>query len=513
MEFIKGNNRDQLVFSTLEMQIEAENPIRFIDAFADHLDLSQLGFVVNTLKTEGRPSFESKLFLKIYLYGYLNGVRSSRRLEKECIRNLELHWLTNLLQPNYHSIADFRKENPLALKNVFKLFVLFLKEADLIGSKTLAIDGTKVRAHNSKKTNYNPKKIERHLNYIEEKTNEYLTQLDANDNQEDSIKITDIKEKIERLKKNKFKYESLSAQMTDSDEGQVSTTDPDARALLVQGQVVEVCYNLQAAVDDKYKLIVATHTINRNDRNALSAIAMEAKYNLSEENFQILVDKGYHNGREIQKCTDENILTIVAQQEIVNSNEHGTTPDYLVTHFIYNREDDTYTCPQNQTLHTTGTLHTKSSRKSHYRFKKYRTPQCKTCPVKHLCTGRADGRREIDRSEYADAVEANAKRYRENKELYRKRQEINEHIFGTIKRKWGYNHTNLKGLLKVNGEMALIMTVYNIRRCITILGIPELISKLKNWTPDYGRILFCFSNVKSLKPFIAIQNFDCKLAV
>jgi len=512
MEFIKGNNRDQLVFSTLEMQIEAENPVRFIDTFVEHLDLHQLGFVLKTLKTEGRPGFESKLFLKIYLYGYLNGIRSSRRLEKECIRNLELHWLTGLLQPNYHSIADFRKENPLALKNVFKLFVLFLKESDLVGSTTLAIDGTKVRAHNSKKTNYSPKKIERHLKYIEEKTNEYLSELASNDDQEEVLKISGIKEKIERLKTNKLKYESLSTQMLASGEPQVSTTDPDARALLVQGQVVEVCYNVQAAVDDKHKLIIATHAINRNDRNALSAIAMEAKASLNTDSFQILVDKGYHNGREIQKCTDENIVTIVAQQEIVNSNEHGTTPDYIVTHFTYNKEKDCYTCPEGQTLHTTGTWHKKSRDKSPYRFKKYRTPECKTCPVKNLCTGRADGRREIERSEYADAVEANAKRYRENKELYRKRQEINEHIFGTIKRKWGYNYTNLKGLQKVNGEMALIMTVYNIRRCITILGIPELLRKLKNWTPDYRRILFSFLNMTALKPFRVMQNFNYKLA-
>jgi transposase len=512
MEFIKGNNRDQLVFSTLEMKIDAENPIRFIDAFVELLDLNQLGFVLNVLKSEGRPSFESKLFLKIYLYGYLNGIRSSRRLEKECTRNIELQWLTSALQPNYHSIADFRKVNSLALKNVFKLFVMFLKEADLIGGTTIAIDGTKVRAHNSKKTNYSPKKIERHLNYIEEKTNEYLTQLDANDSEEDSIKITNIYEKIERLKKNKLNYESLASQMVASGEPQVSTTDVDARALLVQGQVVEVSYNVQTAVDDKNKLIIATHTINRNDRNALSAIALEAKEILDKNNFQLLADKGYHNGREIQKCTDENIITIVAQQEIVNSNEHGTTPEYVVTNFVFNKEENTYTCPQGQKLRTTGSWHNKTREKSPYRFKKYRTPECKNCLAKHLCTGRKDGRREIERSEYADAVEANAKRYIENKELYRKRQEINEHIFGTIKRKWGYNHTNLKGLLKVNGEMALIMTVYNIRRCITLLGITELLNKLKNWVPDYKKIPFSFSKTTSLKPFNTMQIFIQKQA-
>ena len=172
MDFIRGNNRDQVTFSTLESQIEESNPVRFVDAFVEHLDLSQLGFVINSLKPEGRPAYESEIFLKIYLYGYLNGIRSSRRLERECIRNMELQWLVNALLPNYHSIADFRKVNSHALKNVFKLFVLFLKEADLIGGTTVAIDGTKIRAHNSKKNNYNSKKIERHLTYIEEKANE-----------------------------------------------------------------------------------------------------------------------------------------------------------------------------------------------------------------------------------------------------------------------------------------------------------------------------------------------------
>ncbi len=512
MDFIKGNNRDQVTFSTLDSEIEENNPVRFVDAFVEHLDLTQLGFVINTLKTEGRPAFESKVFLKIYIYGYLNGIRSSRRLEKECIRNTELHWLVNALQPNYHSIADFRSVNSTALKNVFKLFVLFLKEADLLGGSTVAIDGTKVRAHNSKKNNYNPKKIERHLAYIEEKTNEYLNQLDTNDDQEDVVKISNIKEKIARLKNNKLKYELLQEQLTGSGEPQVSTTDTDARALLVQGQVVEVSYNVQAAVDEKYKLVVATHTINRNDRNALTAIAVEAKNNLVAEKITVLVDKGYHNGREIQQCGENNIVTIVAQQEIVNSNEHGTTPDYLVTHFIYNKENDTYTCPQGHALKTQGTWHKKIRENSSHQFKKYRTPECKTCPVKNLCTGRAKGGREIERSEFADAVDANGKRYRENKELYRKRQEINEHIFGTIKRKWGYNHTNMKGLLKVNGEMALIMTVYNIKRCINILGLSELLFKLKNWKPDYKRIAFSLFNATQLKPFKVLQFFHYKLA-
>lgn len=279
---------------------------------------------------------------------------------------------------------------------------------------------------------------------------------------------------------------SLEEKLTSSGEPQISTTDADSRALLVQGQVVEVSYNIQAAVDDKHNLVVATHSINRNDRNALSSIALEVKENLEIETYTALVDKGYHNGREIMQCKNENITTIVAQPNQGKSNENGTQPDYLVAKFVYNKQDDTYTCPQGETLNTTASWHNKTGRneQSGYRYKKYRTSACKTCLVKDQCASRKGGR-EIDRSEYADAVEENNKRYEENQQLYRKRQEINEHIFGTIKRQWGYNHTNLTGLEKVNGEHSLIMLVYNIKRSINILGVPDLIAKLKKWNSPY----------------------------
>jgi len=484
---IQGENRHQLSMRNMEDGIEKDNPVRFVDAFVDHLDLAQSGFAIAETKIEGRPSFEAKVFLKLYLYGYLNSLRSSRRLEKECVRNIELHWLLSGLAPNYHSIADFRKVNPKALKSTFKLFVLFLKDADLVAGDVIAMDGTKVRAHNSKKNNFSQKKIDRHLAYIEEKTNEYLKELESNDANETIEKITQVGQKLERLKTNKIKYEALQTQMESSGAIQISTTDADARALLVQGQVVEVSYNVQAAVDSKHNLVVATHTINRNDRNAMSGIALEAKTNLASEGFTALLDKGYHNGRELQTCQQAGITTIVAVPQTVNSNEGGTQPEYLVGKFIYNRETDSYTCPQGSTLKTLGTWHKKTRERDSHQYKKYRTPDCKTCPVKHLCTARASGGREIERSEYAEAVEQNLVNYQTNKDLYRKRQEINEHIFGTIKRKWGYNHTNLKGLEKVNGEMALIMTVYNMKRAMNILGIEKLIEKLKTWKPDYKK--------------------------
>jgi hypothetical protein len=400
-----------------------------------------------------------------------------------------MQWLLEDIRPNYHSISDFRKNNPLALKNLFKLFVSFLKDADLIGGETIAIDGTKSRAHNSKKANFNQKKIDQHLEYIETKTQEYLDALEENDAKENHPKIQNIQQKIERLKQNKIRYELLEEKLKSSDQPQISTTDSDARALLVQGQVVEISFNMQAAVDAKYNLVVATHTINKNDRSALSAIAIEAKENLAIETYTALVDKGYHNGKQIEICKQANITTIVAQPE-QGKNKERIAEDYLISKFQYDHTTDTYTCPQGKTLTTAGKWYKKTTDRDSYEFKRYGTPKCRECPVKHLCTSRAEGRK-IDRSQYADSVEENNKRYHANAQLYRKRQEINEHIFGTIKRQWGYNHTNLTGLEKVNGEHSLIMLVYNIKRSINILGVPDLIAKLKKWNSPYkAKVLF-----------------------
>ena len=413
MQHIQGISRYQLQMSSLEDKITADNPVRFIEAFVNHIDPLKIGFQPKILKTEGRPNFRLEVFLKLYLYGYLNGVRSSRRLEKECFRNIEVQWLLEDIRPNYHSIADFRKDNPKALKQLFKLFVSFLKDAELIAGETIAIDGTKSRAHNSKKANYNQKKIDKHKEYIQAKSQEYLDQLDQNDIQENPVAIKNIQQKIERLKQNKIKYELLEEELKNSGEPQISTTDADARALLVQGQVVEVSYNIQAAVDSKHNLVVATHTINRNDKNALGAIAKEAKENLEVETFTVLVDKGYHNGREIATCQQNNITTIVAVPEQGKSNENGTQPGYFVSNFTYNKEENTYTCPQGQILTTTGRWHKKTGRteESGYMFQKYRTAACKACPVKDQCTSRKGGR-EIDRSQYATAVEENHQRYK-----------------------------------------------------------------------------------------------------
>lgn len=487
---------------SFEERISSDNEVRFIDAFVDKLSLEKLSFEAQEVKLEGRPGYERQMFLKLYLYGYLNGIRSSRKLERECERNIELHWLLSGLRPNYHSISDFRKDNPKGLAKLFKLYVLYLKECELIGGETVAVDGTKIRASNSKKNNYNPKKIERHLRYIETKSKEYLEQLSSCDKSEDETERNHLKAKIARLSRAKSKYERLENELTEIAEPQVSTTDRDSRALLIHGQVVEVSYNVQTAVDEKHKLIVATHTINRNDRNALSKIALEAKANIEVESFTVLADKGYHNGRELQTTQQAGLKTVVAMGEVVNSNAHGTQPEYLVSKFRYNTACDSYTCPEGQILTTKGRWHEKKRELNvSYRFKKYRTGACVSCAVRDQCTGRQDGRREIERSEFAESVEQNAENYRQNQGLYRQRQEINEHIFGTCKRQWNYYYTNLRGLKKVNGEMALVMTVYNLKRSLNILGIDVLLEKLKNWGIDYGKI------VENLKKRVILRRF------
>lgn len=510
MPKITGLDRHQVSFSSLEDMISLDNDVRFIDAFVDKLDLNRLGVCSLTQKEKkkaGRSAYCDTLFLKLYLYAYLNGIRSSRKLEQEGKRNIELHWLLQGLRPNYHSIADFRKLNAPALENLFKLFVGFLKESGLIGSKVIAVDGTKIRGNNSKKNNYNPKKIERHLNYIEQKSKAILEEFEQSDAQEEeAIALGTLNEKLARLQEHKIKYEQLQKQMEASGDVQVSTTDPDARALLVRGVVVEVGYNIQAAVDAEHKLVVGTHTINSNDKNALYNISKEAKENIAAEKLTVLADKGYHTGKELQACQEADIDTIVARQEVVNSNDKGTRPEYMVQHFTYDKETDTYTCPENQTLQTTGKWHTKKRDKDvSYQFKKYRTTACLSCSVQNLCTSKYDGRREIERSEYAEAVERNKQNYDSNGSLYRQRQEINEHIFGTIKRQWNLNYTNLRGLEKVNGEVALIMTVYNMKRAKNILGYDQLMKKLKEWTPKYPGGSF-FNKKGLLKPLFKPEN-------
>ncbi len=497
MEFIQGSNRTQSYFSTLEDQVAPANPVRLMDAFIDKLDLAKLGFTNTVYKPEGRPPFAPQVFLKLYLYGYLNKLRSSRKLDKECHRNIELQWLLQNLKPNYHSIADFRKTNSAALQAVFRLYVQFLDEAGLLGKSTIAIDGSKFKAVNSKKNNYNQKKIDKHQQFIKEKAEKYLQQLDELDKQEQRhdkedllVKQEKITEGLAKLKERAIKYDLLQEQLNDTTGKQISTTDPDSRSIIIVKNIVEVAYNVQNVVDDKHNLIVQTQATNTNDGKALYKAATGAKQNLQlkkDDVIIVLADKGYHTGAELQYCQQENMITHVAYKE--QPGVKHIAHEFLSESFDYDKTTDSYICPAGAVLSSLGTWHNKNgdAGETSYRFKTYRTAACKTCCLKHQCTKLP--KRIIHRSEYQDAVDINDNNIKQNPQYYKRRQAIAEHPFGTIKRHFGFTHTLLKGLEKVNGEMNLIMFCYNFLRTQNILGFNTMLETIKNWQPDYTKIV------------------------
>lgn len=501
MKIIQGISRQQIQFTSLDERVAADSPVRILDAFVERLDLSKIGIEQRSAKkgqtkanSGGAPRFDDKLLLKLYLYGYLNKIRSSRKLEQECYRNVELRWLMQELVPNYHTIADFRKNQSDALKNLFKLYVYFLGELNLLGKQTLAVDGSKFRAVNSRKNNYNQKKIDKHQAMIEEKADNYLKELDEWDNDETddsgpAYRKEEVEAALQRLMERKIKYDDLQQQLDNTEEKQISTSDSDSRALIINKNIVEVSYNTQSAVDAKYYLFVHAQATNTNDGKALYRATIQAKENMSltkEHCLDVLSDKGYHTGAELQQCHDDNIETFVAFKE--QPSVKHLQKEFLSTQFVYNKEKDSYTCPAGETLTTLNTWHYKKgdAGETSYRFKTYRTTACKNCSLKKHCTKL--NKRIIHRSEYQDAVDRNNKNIRQNPDYYKRRQSICEHPFGTIKRQWGYTYTLMKGLKKVNGEMNLIMLVYNLKRTLSILGFAKMLQAIQTWTPNYNKI-------------------------
>ena len=508
MKIIKGTSRQQIQFSSLDDQIAADNPVRILDAFVEKLDpvaigLNKHGVNQNIVVKEqslkanpgGAPGFDGKLLLKLYLYGYLNKIRSSRKLEQECNRNVELRWLMQELVPNYHSIADFRKDHSQALKNLFKLYVHFLDELNLLGKQTIAVDGSKFRAVNSRKNNYNQRKVDKHQAMIEEKADKYLKELDELDKDETgdngpAYHKEEVEAALQRLTERKIKYDDLQQQLDNTEEKQISTSDADSRAIIINKNIVEVAYNTQAGVDARHSLIVHVEATNINDGKALHRAAVQAKENMGlkkEDPIDELSDKGYHTGAELQKCHDDNIQTFTAFKE--QPSVKHLQKEFLSEQFIYNKEQDSYLCPAGETLTSLGTWHNKrgNAGETSYRFKTYRTEGCKTCSLKKNCTKL--NKRIIHRSEYQGAVDRNNANIRSNPDYYKRRQSICEHPFGTIKRQWGFTYTLMKGLKKVNGEMNLIMLVYNIKRTLTIIGFTKMLEAIQNWQPDYKRIV------------------------
>lgn len=469
MKYISGISRNQLVLfpHSMDLSISEDNEVRIIDLFVDSLDINKMGFKTDHVE-EGRPAYHPKDLVKLYIYGYLNRIRSSRALEKECQRNIEMMWLLKGLRPDHNTISNFRRDNPKAIKQVFRASVNIAKNFDLIGGVILAGDGTKLRAQNSKKNNYNQKKIDRHVAYIDNKLKEYIASLEKAD--DDKKKA--IQDKIDTHNKQKQKYQDIETQLKETGEKQVSTSDPESRHLAIRGMITEVAYNIQSTVDGKHNLPINYDTTNVNDSNAMTEMVEQAIDVVENDSFDALFDKGYHNAEQLNNVQKLGITTHVA---IPKPASNAPDKSFNVSKFIYNKENDTYTCPGEQILTTNGNWYKKGA----YRIKQYKTNYCKNCKFRSKCTT-SKTIRIIERHEFAEALERNKTNLENNPETYKKRQAIVEHPFGTIKRQWGFNYIITKKYIKrANADVGFMFTAYILRRMINILGIDVLKAYLK----------------------------------
>lgn len=480
MDFITGFNRDQLIMMDFESCLGNDSWARIVDMFVDILPMDKLGFG-DVLNSEGRPPYRSSDLLKLYLYGYKNKLRSSRQLEHACKVNLEVIWLMKGLRPSARKIAYFRKENAKPFKMAFRHFVGLLKDWELIDGQTIAIDSFKIRAQNALKNNFNQKKIDRHIDYIDNKILEYRQQLDTEDQ---NVDTQEIQNKIAYQESKKDRYRTIEKQLDESGEKQISLTDPDARSVVLHRNIINVGYNVQAGCDAKYKLFVNNDTGTVNDTHALSPMAIDAKQLLDVKNMRTLTDKGYTTAKHLEICT-KNGITPYSSPKVHSSQHNGLYP---MVDFKYDKKKDTYTCPANQVLETNGTIY----HKANHKVKHYKNRQaCKVCPVRHLCTTNKNGRF-IERSIYQEALEENQKRVEENPEYYRLRQQITEHQFGTLKRQWGFTYTLMKGKQNVLSEVNLVMICYNLRRLMAILDLKELKKRMKELGLELSGIFSSF---------------------
>jgi len=478
MKFIQGQDRSQthLFPVSIDQSIDVENEVRLIDLFVDSLELENVGFEKHFVEN-GRPAYHPSDLLKLYIYGYMNKVRSSRDLEKECKRNIEVMWLMKCLQPDHNTISNFRRDNPKAIKQVFRQTVEMAKHFNLIGGKLLAGDSSKFRAQNSKKNNFNKKKIERHVAYIDNKLDEYnqqLAELDGDHKEK-------IEKEIEKHNNRKDNYKQIQNQLDESGQVQVSTSDPDSRQMIVRNNITEVAYNVQTTVDAQNNIPIDYKLTNTNDSKAMGDMLLRAKSILHTNEFIALYDKGYHTGSELDRAEQLGIQTIVAIPGIPRSSQ-APDPDYNVENFEYSFDSNSYICPQGHSLKTNGTWH----KGRNYYFRQYKTPECRHCPVRPKCTKSTQNGKIIQRSEYIPAIERNRERVKQNPELYKQRQAIVEHPYGTIKRQWGFSYIiTKKGLERASADVGLMFTAYNIRRIINILGINAMKKYLKAVLSDF----------------------------
>ena len=484
-EHVNGTHRDQTVLfpDTIDQYVEKENPVRFIDAFVDSLNLEKLGFKHSILAETGRPSYDPADLLKLYIYGYLNQVRSSRKLEKECHRNVEVMWLMKKLAPDFKTIADFRKNNVDCIKGVFKGFVYLCRNLDLYGAQLVAIDGTKFKAVNSRSNNLNEKTVALRLKQTEEKIAQYLNELDHNDaddsDEEEIVKTDGLKEKISQLEETKQQYEHIQEQMKATGQREVSLVDPDSRLMRVDSQRLEVGYNIQTSVDAKQHLIVDYDVINNStDHHQLTKNALAAKQTLGVEALDVLSDKGFYVEQDVFDCETNGIRIFMPIPDAFNPYKSVGVPEpeFYSNRFVYNAAKDVYVCPAGNEM----PFWKRSNRGKGFDGRLYKSMYCTSCLLKDKCTRNRRGRY-MFRGEFDGAVDRLRARLAtsEGKAKCRLRRTLVEHPFGTIKRASNQGYLLLKGLRKVKGEVGFTMLAYNMRRVINIFGVGTIINLMK----------------------------------
>jgi transposase len=511
MKFIQGHNRTQInLFPvSLDQSIDPDNEVRIIDLFVDSLSIKDYGFRTDFIEN-GRPAYHPGDLLKLFIYGYLNKVRFSRDLEKECHRNIEVMWLLKCLKPDHNTISNFRRDNPKAIKKVFRATVKIAKHFDLIGGKLIAGDSTKLRAQNSKKNNYNQAKIDRHVAYIDNKLEEYTRALAEND--EDNRR--QIEDEINKQQKRKDNYRNLEKQLKESGEPQISISDPESRQIMVRNNITEVAYSVQTTVDAKNNIPIDYKVTNENDSKAMGNMVQRAKSILRTNEFTVLYDKGFHTGSELKTVQELGIETIVAIPGVPSTSQ-APNHDYNYEHFSYDKEADTYTCPQGEILRTNGKWYKElTSSGNIILFRQYKTKACKLCQARSQCT-RSKTARLIHRSEFADYYEANRKNIVEKEPLNKRRQSIVEHPYGTLKRQWGFSYILTKrGISRASSDVGFMFIAYNLRRIVNILTRDQL--------KEYLRILLSLflskmrlSRLKNsyfMKPFFRMAVWNRKFS-
>src|SRR5271170_2041461 len=466
-----GLDRSQtLLFpERLEDYIAAENPVRFLDAFVGALDLHALGFAKARCADTGRPPYDPAVLLKLYLYGYLHRVRSSRLLEAECPRNVEVIWLTGKLTPDFKTIADFRKDNLKPLKAVARQFTRLCRKLELFGGELLAIDGSKFAAVNARDQNFSAAKRQGLIERADARLAEYFAQLDTADATERggaALDKNELAQKIAALQQRQDWHRELLEQL-DAEQKQISVTDPDTRKMpTAHGTVVG--YNAQMAVDAKHKLIAADDVTNDGtDLQQLADVALAAKANLEFKQAEVVADAGYYNTAEVSRCVERGITPYIPKSDTSANTARGL---YGKSLFKYDAPKDVYVCPAGASL-----TYRFSTYELGRELQYYRASGCKSCTRKSRCT-RNKANRTITREANEHLMEAMAKRMQQQPEKFKLRKTLAEHPFGTIKRWFGYTHFLLKGLAKVQCEWSLTTLTYNLKRVMNLVSFQKLMA-------------------------------------